>query len=218
MLSRLSTRGNAVSGTMYSPGAEPPPPPEGWISPASTPPDTGAVSAGAAGAESFAAGAFAAGAFAAAESFFAAVSRLPAVSPPSSCSTADGRVVGDSPRMPRPRSTRSIAGIAFSSALVSSVIRNSRNALRWTMALARAGIVDPGQLHHDPLVAHLLDHGLGDAELVDALAQHGQREVEVPLGIGGDLLGLIQLQGEVHAALQVEAELERHLLLGPVAS
>ena len=36
-----------------------------------------------------------------------------------------------------------MAGSAFSSALVLSVMRNSRKALRWTMALARAGSVMP---------------------------------------------------------------------------
>ena len=35
-------------------------------------------------------------------------------------------------------------------------------------------------------------------------------------GIGGDLLGLVELQGEVHPALEVEAQLERHPLLGAV--
>ena len=98
-----------------------------------------------------------------------------------------------------------MAGIAFSSALVSSVILNSRKALRCTMRLGPRRIVDAGQLHHDPLVAHLLDHRLGDAELVDALPEHGEGEIEVALGIGGDLLGLVELQGEVHPALEVEA-------------
>ena len=103
------------------------------------------------------------------------------------------------------RSTRSIAGIAFSSASVLSVIRNSRKALRCTIALGPLGVVDAGKLHHDPLVADLLDHRLGDAELVDALPEHREGEVDVALGIGRDLLRLVELQREVHAALEVEA-------------
>ena len=127
---------------MYSPGAEPPALPEGRISPARTPPLTGALAVS-----------FAALSFAAAESLVAAAPVLGlalsapalfAVSPPRSCSTADGRPGAASPLMPMLRSTRSIAGMAFSSALVSSVMRNSRNALRCTMALARAGSSMPG--------------------------------------------------------------------------
>ena len=59
--------------------------------------------------------------------------------------------------------------------------------------------------------------GSVDAELVDPLAEHRERQVEVPLGIGRDLLRLIELEGEVHAALEVEAPLERHPGHGGVA-
>ena len=168
MFSRLSTRGNAVSGTMYSPGV---PPAAGWIRPARTPPVALAA---------------------------AAVSAA-AVSPPAASLVRCHRQRSCSARVTAQqllhrrglagrgllavdahlRSTRSMPGIAFSRALVSSVILNSRKALRCTMRLGPRRVVDAGQLHHDPLVAHLLDHRLGDAELVDALPEHGEREIEV---------------------------------------
>ena len=132
-----------------------------------------------------------------------------AESPPSSCSTAEGLPVVVSPLMPSPRRVRSIAGRAFSSALVLSVIRNSRNALRCTIAFARPGSVMPASSTTIRSSPGLLHQGLLDPELVDALAQHGEREIEVPLGIGRHLLRLIELEGEVHAALEVEAALER---------
>src|SRR5690242_1253856 len=148
MLMRLSTRGNAVSGTAYSPGvALPATCAAGWIRPASTPPisDARALSAAA---ESFATGlvvglaaGFAAGlapafagvwvpVFAAAAPL--AVSAFPesalvlvsvfALSRPRSCSTAEGLPFPVSPLIPRPRRVRSIAGMALSSALVLLVI------------------------------------------------------------------------------------------------
>ena len=58
---------------------------------------------------------------------------------------------------------------------------------------------DAGELDHDPAVAHLLDERLGDAELVDPLPQHRERQVEIALRVGRDLLGLVELEGEVHA-------------------
>ena len=154
MLMRLSTRGNAVSGTTYSPGVSlPATAPAGWIRPAGhrrRRRGVGGVSGGGCCRLRLAVAlpapacprpscrllrrAFAAG--------FAAAAFL-AESPPRSCSTAEGLPVAVSPLMPRPRRVRSIAGRAFSSALVLSVIRNSRNALRCTMALARAGSVMP---------------------------------------------------------------------------
>ena len=56
----------------------------------------------------------------------------------------------------------------------------------------------------------LLHHRLGDAELVDPLPEHGEREVDVAARVGRDPLALVELEGEVHAALEVEAALERH--------
>ena len=78
--------------------------------------------------------------------------------------------------------------------------------------LGAGGLGDAGQLDDDAAVAHLLDERLGHAELVDALAQHGEGKVEIALGVGRDLLRLVELEGEVHPALQIESQLERHPL------
>ena len=78
---------------------------------------------------------------------------------------------------------------------VLSTMRNSRKALFCTMFLARAGSAMPGELDDDPVVAGLLDHRLGDAELVDALPEHGQREVDVALGVGRDAAGSGRARG-----------------------
>ena len=71
------------------------------------------------------------------------------------------------------------------------------------------GIGDAGELDHDAVIADLLDDRLGDAELVDALAEHGEGQVDVLLRVGRDLLRLVELEGEVHAALEVETVLDR---------
>jgi len=40
--------------------------------------------------------------------------------------------------------------------------------------------------------------------------QHRQGQIQVLLGMGGDLLRLVELEGQVHAALEIEAALERN--------
>jgi hypothetical protein len=82
--------------------------------------------------------------------------------------------------------------------------------------LGAGGVVDPRELDHDAVVAHHLGDGLGDAELVHPLAEDGERQIQIPLGIGRHLLRLVQLQGQVHPALEIEAELERHPFLDPI--
>src|SRR5882672_5795577 len=103
MLIRLSTRGNAVSGTTYSPGVDvPATAPASWIRLPRTPPGTGVVSAAALSAAALAAAlsapdlaaAFLAPGLAAAFSApglagAAGAAFFLAVSPPRSCSTAD---------------------------------------------------------------------------------------------------------------------------------
>ena len=54
------------------------------------------------------------------------------------------------------------------------------------------------------------------ADLVNSLAEGGGRQLEVASRVGGDLLGLVQLQGEVHSSLEIEPELERNPLFGPI--
>src|SRR5690606_22752080 len=72
-------------------------------------------------------------------------------------------------------------------------------------------LADPGQLDDDPVVADLLDQRLRDAELVDPRADDLQR----PIGrvhlrfVGQRPLGVRHLEREVHAALEVEPELDR---------
>ena len=142
-----------------------------------------------------------------------------AVSPPRSCSTADGLPAAVSaPLTPMLRRVRSIAGQRLLQRLGLVGDPELEEGAPLHDGLGPGGLGDAGQLDHDPGVAHLLDQRLGDAELVDALPQHGEREIEVALGIGRDLLGLVELEGEVHPTLEVEAQLERHPRLGPVVS
>ena len=105
---------------------------------------------------------------------------------------------------------RSIAGSAFSSAPVLSVILNSRKALRWTMALARAGSVMPASSTTIRLSPTFWTSGSSTPNSSIRFRSTVKRQVEILLGIGGDLFGLIQLEGEMHPALKIEAPLERH--------
>jgi hypothetical protein len=77
-------------------------------------------------------------------------------------------------------------------------------------SLSPGGVGNAGELHHDAVVSDLLDHGLLDPELINSLAQHGQGQVQILLRVGGDLLGLVELEGQVHSALKIESALERH--------
>src|SRR5690606_27372762 len=76
--------------------------------------------------------------------------------------------------------------------------------------LGAARIGDTRELDHDAILAELLDHRLGDAKLVDALHQHSASEIDVAGLVVRDPVALVELQLEVHAALQVETELERN--------
>src|SRR5690606_1308305 len=77
--------------------------------------------------------------------------------------------------------------------------------------LRPALLADPWQLHDDPIAADLLDQRLGDTELVDPGADDLQRPVgRVHLRFRSQrALGVRHLEREVHAALEVEPELDR---------
>ena len=82
----------------------------------------------------------------------------------------------------------------------------------------RSGRVsDSGELNDNTVVSHLLNKRLGDAKLVDALAEHRQCELKISLGVGGNLLRLVQLQCEVHPTLKIEATLQWHTLDDAIA-
>ena len=81
---------------------------------------------------------------------------------------------GTWPPLPsRRRSGNDVDGRSVEPARIasSSTRRTSSVAVRPRMSLARAVSCTPGQLHHDAVGALLLDHRLGDAELVDAVVQ-----------------------------------------------
>jgi hypothetical protein len=69
-------------------------------------------------------------------------------------------------------------------------------------------IIDAGQLDHESVSADLLHHRLGDAELIDALTDHLQGAIERLRLVCDRLLGLVDLERQMHAALQVETLLE----------
>ncbi|PKL93865.1 MAG: hypothetical protein CVV20_01490 [Gemmatimonadetes bacterium HGW-Gemmatimonadetes-1] len=76
--------------------------------------------------------------------------------------------------------------------------------------LGSGRVGDAGELDDDSLVADSLDHRLGHAELVDPLAQNGEREIDVPGRVRGYPHRLVEFETEVHPALQIEAAFERH--------
>ncbi len=76
--------------------------------------------------------------------------------------------------------------------------------------LRALGVVDAGQLDDDALVAGLLHDRFGHPELVDALTHDLERAIEGIGLVGHGLLGFIDFERQVHAALQVESTLERH--------
>ena len=133
-----------------------------------------------------------------------------AESPPRSCDTAEGPACA-APAVDTPiaRSWRSIDGrrAVERAGLVGDAELEEGALLHDRAGALRVG--DAGELDHDAVIADLLDQRLGDAELVDALAEHGEGQVDVLLGIGRDLLRLVELEGEVHAALEVEPVLDR---------
>ena len=67
------------------------------------------------------------------------------------------------------------------------------------------GVVDPGERDHDLVVALLADLRLGDAELVDPVAEDLERAVEVGL-LQRPVLRRHRLQRHLETALEVEAE------------
>ena len=73
------------------------------------------------------------------------------------------------------------------------------------ISAARAGIVDACELNRDLIGSLARDDGLGDAELVDALAHDLDRAVEILLR---DLPALrrLRLEDDLEPALEVEAE------------
>ncbi len=78
------------------------------------------------------------------------------------------------------------------------------------MFFARTGSVTPAsELDHDPVAPDLLHHRLGDAELVGTLAEHLEGPLDIHRRVGRDLARLIELEREVHSALEVQAEPDR---------
>ncbi len=81
---------------------------------------------------------------------------------------------------------------------LSSTMRISSVAVRPMMSLALAVSCTPGQLHHHPVGALLLDHRLGDAELVDPVVQGGdvlrdRRRLHPLGGVGLEVAGELEV-------------------------
>ena len=70
-------------------------------------------------------------------------------------------------------------------------------------------IGEPRKLHRDPVLAFPLDQRLGHAELVDTVADDLHRALGRVLRLGGIQPRAIHLEHQVHAALQVESEMDR---------
>src|SRR5262252_7274791 len=66
-----------------------------------------------------------------------------------------------------------------------------------------------GELDQDAIVALLLDRRLGDAELVDSVPDDLHGLIDCVLRLGRTELRLIDLEEEIHPALEVEAEFDR---------
>ena len=95
------------------------------------------------------------------------------------------------------------------------MIWNSRNA--WLLDdLPRAlRILNAGDLDDDAIVALLLHHRLGDAEALDASAHRLQRAIDRVRDLvwSDRLLGLVDLEREVRAALKIQSLSQRNVAL-----
>ena len=67
---------------------------------------------------------------------------------------------------------------------------------------------EPGELHGDAVLAFALDQRLRHAELVDAVADDLHGAIGGVADLGGRELLVLDLEHEVHAALQIEAEVD----------
>ena len=85
------------------------------------------------------------------------------------------------------------------------------------MDFARAGSVSPGSSTIEPAGAGDLHDGLGCSELVDARANDAFSATDRVGAIGDPSSRLIDFQGEVHAAAEVEAQLDRYAPNGGIA-
>ncbi len=77
-------------------------------------------------------------------------------------------------------------------------------------------IVESGELDDDLAAPELLDQRLTDAELIDALAQHIEGAHDGAVGVGDATKRRVEPQLEVHAALQIESQLDRHPACGRI--
>jgi hypothetical protein len=80
--------------------------------------------------------------------------------------------------------------------------------MSWRRTLA---IREARELDDDAVRALALDDRLGDAELVDAIANDLDRPVDGALALFGRELAGVHLEHQVHAALEVESERDRLL-------
>ena len=77
------------------------------------------------------------------------------------------------------------------------------------ICFARSTSVDAGQLHENLIVGGVSrDDGLGDAELVDAALDRMTRLLDGGLRVQLQRLVGLDAQNEVHAAVQVQTELD----------
>ena len=79
--------------------------------------------------------------------------------------------------------------------------------------LRSVGVIDTGQLDDDPFGTHLLNRRLANTELVDPVADGRQRSLDrIGLGLGGErAVWVVDLDGQMHASLEIQAELESRL-------
>jgi hypothetical protein len=82
--------------------------------------------------------------------------------------------------------------------------------------LGTARVVDARKLDDDAVIARLLDQRLGNTELVDAGPDHLESAVDCLTLVGDHAFRFVDLQREVHAALEIEPHLERDALHGVV--
>jgi hypothetical protein len=85
-------------------------------------------------------------------------------------------------------------------------------AVQSAKLLGAGRVVDPGELDDDAVGPDLLYHRLRDAELVDARADDLERPVERLGLVRHGALRLVDLEGQMHPALEVESALERDAL------
>src|SRR5688500_10763661 len=98
--------------------------------------------------------------------------------------------------------------------LVRNLKLQERRLLDYVLGTLR--VIDAGKLDDDAIVPGFLDERLRDAELIDSRSNDLESAIERLDLVGNPALRFVDLQREMHSALQIEPAFEGHTLHGVV--